>query len=567
MPATRAGWAQALSEPGRHIAQLYRSPAFLADAVGLYLAEGVRRGESCLVIAIPEHGDGIQAAMARHGAEPSELIAAGRLALHDAERVLSDLIDGSRLDRTRAEQVLAASLDELCTKAPLRAYGEMVMLLWRTGNAATAVELEQVWNKLLADRPVSLLCGYQLDHVGATFPSFSEACQEHVVVLPSEQYLELAPADRLTTAARLEHEAREAKAREQFINSIVDSTQDCIKVLDLDARLLYVSKGGMAALELCDFESARGAYWIDFWEEADRDAASAAVEAARRGEISQFVGYFPTMVTKQPRWWHVVVSPVRDAAGGVHQILAVSRDITDRKQLEEELRRSIDARDQFLSIASHELRTPMTSIQLQLQMARATFVKSGSLPPDRLARLLDLSMRQIRRLASLVESMLDVSSIHAGKLAVSRGPADLSRIAATAYERLRDQLDAAACNVTLDLAPELPGHWDADRIEQVVENLLANVIKYAAGSNVTLITRRSADCARLVVADRGPGVPADKHSAIFERFERVGSTRSIGGLGLGLFIARQLVEAHGGHICASDTEGGGATFTIDLPMR
>ncbi|HEU4611072.1 MAG TPA: MEDS domain-containing protein, partial [Kofleriaceae bacterium] len=192
MPATRAGWAQALSEPGRHIAQLYRSPAFLADAVGLYLAEGVRRGESCLVIAVPENRDAILAAMARHGAEPSQLIAAGRLALHDAEQMLSDLIDGGRIDRTRAEQVFAASLDELCGEAPLRAYGEMVMLLWRSGNAAIAVDLERVWNKLLTGRPVSLLCGYQLDHVGATFPSFSEACHEHVVVLPSEQYLELA---------------------------------------------------------------------------------------------------------------------------------------------------------------------------------------------------------------------------------------------------------------------------------------------------------------------------------------------------------------------------------------
>lgn len=567
MPATRAGWAQALSEPSRHIAQLYRSRAFLADAVGLYLAEGVRRGESCLVIAIPEHSEAIQAAMARHGVQPSELIAAGRLAIYEAERVLSDLIDGSRLDRTRADRVLAGLLDELSAKAPLRAYGEMVMQLWRTGNAATAIELEQVWNKLLATRPVSLLCAYQLDHVGATFSSFSEVCKEHAVVLPSEQYLELAPADRLTTAARLEHEAREARAREQFINSIVDSTQDCIKVLDLDARLLYVSKGGMAALELCDFESARGASWLDFWEGADRTAAIASVEAARRGETTQFVGYFPTMVTKQPRWWHVVVSPVRDADGGVHQILAVSRDITDRKQLEVELRHSIEARDQFLSIASHELRTPMTSIQLQLQMARATFAKSGTLPPDRLARLLDLSMRQLRRLGSLVESMLDVSSIQAGRLAVSRAPADLSQIAATAYERLRDQLEAAACTVTLDLAPELPGNWDADRIEQVVENLLANVIKYADGSDVTLTTRRSADGAQLVVADRGPGVPADKQCAIFERFERVGSRRSIGGLGLGLFIAKQLVEAHGGRIWASDTHGGGATFTLDLPMQ
>ena len=163
--------------------------------------------------------------------------------------------------------------------------------------------------------------------------------------------------------------------------------------------------------------------------------------------------------------------------------------------------------------------------------------------------------------------MLDVSAIDAGKLTVSPAPADLSAIVRTVYERFREQLDAAGSHVALELAPELPGRWDPARIEQVVENLIGNSVKYAPGAALALTTRGSEGGAQLVVADRGPGVAADMREAIFERFERVGSPHSVGGLGLGLFIVRQLVEAHGGRVRVEDTSGGGATFVIDLPAR
>ena len=101
----------------------------------------------------------------------------------------------------------------------------------------------------------------------------------------------------------------------------------------------------------------------------------------------------------------------------------------------------------------------------------------------------------------------------------------------------------------------------------MVENLIGNSVKYAPGAALALTTRGSEGGAQLVVADRGPGVAADMREAIFERFERVGSPHSVGGLGLGLFIVRQLVEAHGGRVRVEDTSGGGATFVIDLPAR
>lgn len=359
-------------------------------------------------------------------------------------------------------------------------------------------------------------------------------------------------------------DVRELYAREQFIESILASTRDCIKVLDLDACLLYMNKGGARELELCDVEAVRGTSWIEFWSGADRDAARAAFDAARSGITTEFVGYFETMITKKPRWWHVVVGPIYDG-DRVHQILAVSRDITDRKRLEDDLRRSVEAREQFLSVASHELRTPLTSLKVQLHMASKALAKTGTLPPARLERLFDVATRQLDRLAKLVESMFGVSSLYSGNLVLVPVAADLTAIVSGVYDRLRDELHEAGCTVFLDLAAALPGRWDVDRLEQVIENLLGNVIKYAPGAEVTIATRRCDHGCQVIVADRGPGVPHDKQHVIFERFERAGTARALGGLGLGLFIARQLVEAHGGRIRVEATQGGGATFIVDLP--
>ncbi|HEY5950880.1 MAG TPA: MEDS domain-containing protein, partial [Kofleriaceae bacterium] len=498
MAATTDGWAELLREPQRHIAQLYKTSGFLADAAGRYLSEGARRGEIAIVIATPEHSQAIRHSMQQHGVQPDELFASGRLVLCDAATTLASFMRDGKLDRALAEQELGGLLSRLgANGSGLRAYGEMVMLLWRAGDSTAAIELEQVWNGLVEHHRFSLLCGYHLDGVSGTYPAFAQACREHRQVLPSEHFLAVPETERLNIVAHLEQEALEAQARERFIRTVVDSSHDCIKVLDLQARLLLMNKGGMAVLELCDFELARGQCWFEFWTGADRIAAETAVAAAREGRTSEFVGYFETMVTKQPRWWHVVVSPILDSNGAVQQILAVSHDVTDRRRLEQDLRRSIEARDQFLSIASHELRTPITSLSLQLELARVRLSEAGTLSSEKLNKLIELSTRQVERLTTLVESMLGVSELNAGKLTIEPRAVNLSQLVTAVLDRFRDQLAAAGSPVTLDLAPDVEGHWDAGRLEQVVENLLVNITKYARGAAVTLSTQTCATDARL----------------------------------------------------------------------
>jgi formate hydrogenlyase transcriptional activator len=144
----------------------------------------------------------------------------------------------------------------------------------------------------------------------------------------------MALSEDVTERKEAEEALREA---EEFKSRLIACSQDCIKVLDLEGRLLSMNEGGMQALEICDLAQAVNSCWIDFWEGDDREGAQAAVEAARNGRTGRFTGYFATTVTKQPRWWDVLVSPIRDAEGKPERLLAVSRDVTKHKQDEQAL--------------------------------------------------------------------------------------------------------------------------------------------------------------------------------------------------------------------------------------
>jgi PAS domain S-box-containing protein len=241
----------------------------------------------------------------------------------------------------------------------------------------------------------------------------------------------------------------------------------------------------------------------------------------------------------------------------------------DNARLYKEAQSAIRARDEFFSIASHELKTPITSLKMMLQITRKGMdAKTGKLPPaDKLIKMLDTSNKEVDRLTHLVEDLLDVTKIRVGKLDIQLVESNLSETVHEVTERFSDALATAKCPVKLEVEPEINGMWDGGRIEQVMVNLLSNVIKYAPGSLVTIRLSKSGDFAKLVVQDDGPGIPTEKQVKIFERFERAVSSRNISGLGLGLFIVKQIVEAHHGTIHLESNLGKGSMFIIELPMR
>ena len=240
----------------------------------------------------------------------------------------------------------------------------------------------------------------------------------------------------------------------------------------------------------------------------------------------------------------------------------------ERERMLDELRAAIAARDEFLSIASHELRTPLTALELQLDsIARAIDRDIGATGVDKLRRKLATATRQIDRLTQLIEGLLSVSRIQGGRLHLDIEEVDLAELVRDVAERFDEEVRRNGSELRLDLGGDAIGRWDRLRLDQAVTNLISNAIKYGDRRPIDVAVEADDRHVILRVRDRGIGIASADTSRIFERFERAVSPRHYGGLGLGLYITRAIVEAHGGTIAVDSDPGGGSVFTVRLPRR
>ncbi|RKH49400.1 PAS domain-containing sensor histidine kinase [Corallococcus llansteffanensis] len=263
----------------------------------------------------------------------------------------------------------------------------------------------------------------------------------------------------------------------------------------------------------------------------------------------------------------------RNPAGQIDGILAVIYEVTDQvneqKEIEllaENLRAAIVSRDTFLGVASHELNTPLTTLKLQTQMSQRALARQGftAFPPGRFEKLLDTTLLQVERLGRLVNDMLDVSRISTGKLTVMLAQTNLSALVSEVLERFAPQFDAAGCRLALDIEDGIALPLDAARIEQVLTNFIINALKYAPGKPVHAKLERRGRRARFSLRDEGIGIPPEHHERIFVRFERATSASEASGLGLGLYISKQIIQGHGGTIAVESAPDRGSTFSFEL---
>jgi PAS domain S-box-containing protein len=375
----------------------------------------------------------------------------------------------------------------------------------------------------------------------------------------------------------IERELREARVRfmrrktEQALKGaelryrqIVNTAQEGIWVLDAEDQTTFVNKYMARMLGYAEHEmiGRRLAEFLDDSTVAPNQGFIGQTELKFRNRNGGAV-------------WGLVSSSqmVREdqSYGGM---LGMVTDVTDRKRAEEEreqmvqeLKETVRVRDEFLSVASHELRTPITTLKLHVQTALLMRERGQETISPALSSKLDGINRQLNRITELIDNLLDVTRMTNKKLAYEFAEVDLAGIVRDTAARFAEEARRANISLQVDIPPTMRGLLDKLRIEQVIANLVSNALRHGNRMPVEVSLSKEDGNARLVVRDHGPGIPAESRDKIFDRFEQGSQSRKVGGLGLGLYIVKQIVDAHEGNIRVESEPGYGSSFIVYLPLK
>lgn len=258
---------------------------------------------------------------------------------------------------------------------------------------------------------------------------------------------------------------------------------------------------------------------------------------------------------------------------GINARIVLINDVTERLRVEEEretllsaLRETVKARDEFLTMASHELKTPITSLTLNTDLKKLMLKRGEVNSPEKEIEALEVQSRQLQRISKLIDDMMDISRIRIGKLEMKMIACDFVSVVEEAIAKLSPLLLSTLGEVNYEAIESAKVSGDPFRLEQVVTNLLTNAVKYGNHRPVNITVTKTETEVLLTVHDQGRGISLEDQKRIFTRFERAVSGTDIAGLGLGLTIAKEIVDAHKGHISVASEAGKGAKFQVELPL-
>jgi len=382
---------------------------------------------------------------------------------------------------------------------------------------------------------------------------------------------------------RLEMEAN-LRASEEFTRSILESSPDCIKVLDIDGRWLSINDNGKQVMEIDDFSLCLNQPWDGFWPDNGRELTAQALRDVRAKGSAQFEGFCPT-AKGTPKWWEVGLTRITNTHHEVtDRILCVSRDITERKTIELQLQTALSEakaahdkalsasrrKDEFLANMSHELRTPLNAIV----GIGHILAKTSPLSPKQ-STCIDTLQSSSASLLALINDLLDLAKIESENIDLENIPFDLSSLLEEVVSMSRVVAAQKKISLLLEWAPEVHRKYvgDPHRLRQILSNLCSNAIKFTerGGVKITATATLKSDKLSqitLQLADTGIGIAEEKIATIFEKFSQADSTitRRYGGTGLGLAISKRLAELMGGDIRVTSCEGVGSEFTLSIPL-
>jgi signal transduction histidine kinase len=369
----------------------------------------------------------------------------------------------------------------------------------------------------------------------------------------------------------------EMKIEKEKLQAVINNVDIGIGVTDPDGKILSLNPAGLL---IHGFQKEVDAFWTlnEYIKEFDLtypDGKPMSVHEwpafrALRGETVRNYDVRQTRRSDgRTRFVRYSIIPITAAGGRLVYFVFNMVDLTETQRNEQALLAAVRSRDEFLSIASHELKTPITSLKMQVQMRRRSLDKKdmAAFSPEKLDKIFKVDERQIDRLIRLIDDMLDISRISSGKLTIHPELVNICDLVKEAVDRLRPQFDQISCPLIMVNCDAVMGVFDRIRVEQVVANLLMNALKYGGGKPVRVTLESDGQVARLVVEDQGIGISKENQQKIFKRFERGENGATITGLGLGLYIAKQIVEMHHGTIKVESELGQGSKFTVEFPLR
>jgi PAS domain S-box-containing protein len=585
-------FAQALVDSPQvhdHIVQFYKDEDRLTHVVADFLVAGLRSGEPLVVIATQAHREAFHIELTVRGIDVEGAMAKGQLTLLDARATLDLFMVGEMPDWTAFQRIIGGTLETIAARGGhkrLRAYGEMVDLLWREGHRSAAVHLEGFWNELGKTHSFALLCAYVMGNFykDTDTQQFEHVCRSHSHVLPDESYVDAQdPVERLRQvsllqqrALALETELQDRKLLEQALRvaledrsraenqarqskkelqDFVDNAAEGLHWVDADGRIIWANKAEYDLLGYSDHEYI-GRHIAEF--HADPEVIADILARLGRNETLQ--GYEARLKTKSGGIKHVLInSNVYSVDGKFIHSRCFTRDITDRKLAEDEARLRYEFEQQLIGIVSHDLRNPINAISMSAALARSRT------SDERMSKTLARITSSAERVTRIISELLDLTQARlGGGIPIHPEDCDAHEIA----QAVADEHGAAhpERELLVEHLGDGMGHWDRERVAQALANLVSNAIHYSSPSSpICLKSTGTRDHVILSVQNQGVPIPKQVQSNLFEPFKRSKGKRTSQSLGLGLFIVDRIVSAHGGNVECRSTETEGTTFQLRLP--
>ena len=557
-----------------HFVQFCETDDFLITSVGRFVSTGLMQGDICIVLATQAHREGIDEYLKAEGLAVSAARAQGRYIARDAASTLPQIMVDGSVDLTCFYKVIGEIIQQAVkSKRTVRVFGELVALLWAEGNRAGAIRLEELWNELSRHYSFSLFCAYPMEGFDgeAYEQEFAEICRQHARVIPGESYSTLTdPDERLRAISLLQQKSNsldiEIAERKRIEAALLESEVRFRFLAEAMPQKIFTARpnGDMdyfnpqwVQFTGLSFEEIRGWGWMQFIHPDDvEENVRCWQHSLDTGEPFYFEHRFRG-VDGVYRWHMSRATPVRNVPGTIMMWIGSSTDIDEQKRQEER-------KDAFISMASHELKTPVTSLKGFAHILQNRLKKHGD---EESLHFLASINKQLNRLTRLINDLLDITRVQQGRLEYDEELFSLDVLVQETIENL--QAGTTTHRLIFEESQDAQVYADRDRIGQVLTNLITNAVKYSPGADRIIIRLlKDGDSATVSVQDFGIGIAAKHQARIFERFYQVTDPeeKTYPGLGIGLYLSSEIIKRHRGRIQVESKKGSGSTFSFSLPL-